>query len=284
MKWLRWIAGLAAAVAVLLAVAAVALDAWIESAGGRRMVEQTLTDAVGLPVRLSGEFDVRLLPPGANGTEFLVLDEAASTVAVRSRSYDLALELGPLLRRELRVDRLRLEWLVLGEPGGAQFALPSVEVSDFAVGQPTDIEIDLGPLGAVTAVASWFPGDARVLFDLAWSAEGREDIELEGALDYAPEGFFLTALTARVEGQRLRGSACLLAAAAPVLALDLEAETLDLEALEAFVPGGEGGSMPLPFEVNLRLRAGTLLRGPVTATDVLLEFGMPPDCSRPVAR
>ena len=68
------------------------------------------------------------LPPGASGTDFRVLDAVTGGEVVRSRAYDLELELLPLLRRELRVQRLRLEWLVLGEAGGSRFALPSVAV------------------------------------------------------------------------------------------------------------------------------------------------------------
>ena len=284
MKWLRWLLGLLLLLGALFVSAAVVLDAWIESSGGRRLVERTLSDAVGLPVRLSGDFDVHLLTPGAGGTDFLVLDETVRMERLRSRGYDLSLELRPLLRRELRVERLRLEWLVLGEAGKAQFALPSVEVAGFAVGEPADIDVDLGWLGEVDAVVSWFPEDSRVAFELAWSAEGRDDIRLEGNLEYSPEGVFLPEVSALVEGQRVWGSACYLAAFPPVLALDLEAETLDLKALEAVLPTGQDGDVSLPFDLNLRLRAETLLRGPVTATRALLEFGAPPDCARPVVR
>ena len=284
MKWLRRLLAFALLTAALFVAAAFALDAWIESSGGRQVVERTLSDAVGLPVRLGGDFDVHLLPPGASGTDFIVMDETASVVNLRSRAYDLALELRPLLRREFRVDSLRLEWLVLGEPGAAQFALPSVEVSGFAIGQPTDIDVELGWLGSVAAVASWHPEDSRVAFELAWSAQERDDIELQGSLEYAPEGVYLPGLTLSAEGQRVWGSACFLTAAGPVLALDLEAGALDLDALEKVMPGGQGGSMPLPFDLALRLRADTLLRGSVEASGALLEVGPAPNCSRPTAR
>jgi hypothetical protein len=284
MRWLRRLVGLFLLLAVLVLGAGLALDAWIESSGGRRMVERTLSEASGLPVRLGGDFDVRLFPPGASGTDFRVLDESADTEVVRSRVYELELELLPLLRRELRVERLRLEWLVLGEAGGQRFALPAVEVSDFALGQPSHIAIDLGWLGAVEALVSWFPDQSRVDFGLAWSAAGREDIGLEATLEYAPAGLFLPDLSARIEGQLIWGSACFLTAGAPVAALDLEADTLDLAALEAVFPAGQGGAVALPFELNLRLRAGTLLRGDIRASDTLLEVGAPPDCSPAAGR
>ena len=70
-----------------------------KSSGGRRLVEQTLSEAAGLPVRLGGDFDVHLLPPGASGTDFRVLDAVTGGEVVRSRAYDLELELLPLLRR-----------------------------------------------------------------------------------------------------------------------------------------------------------------------------------------
>ena len=40
----------------------------------------------------------------------------------------------------------------------------------------------------------------------------------------------------------------------------------------------------LPFELNLRLEAGTLLRGDIRASDTLLEIGAPPDCSPAAGR
>ena len=116
--------------------------------------------------------------------------------------------------------------------GAAREALPSVAVSDFAIGQPSRVAVDLGWLGAVDALVSWFPDDARVDFGLSWSAEGREDVGLDGVLEYAPEGLFLPEVSARIEGQQIRGSACFLTLGAPVAALDLEAGTLDLAALE----------------------------------------------------
>jgi len=284
MKWLRRLIGVLLLLALLLFVAGAVLDTWIESSGGRRLVEQTLSEAAGLPVRLGGDFDVHLLPPGADGTEFRVLDEPTGAEFASSRAYDLELELLPLLRRELRVQRLRLEWLVLGETGGTRFALPSVEVSDFAIGQPSRVAVDLGWLGAVDALVSWFPDAARVDFGLAWSAEGREDVGLDGVLEYAPEGLYLPEVSARIGGQRIRGSACFLTLGVPVAALDLEADSLDLEALEAVFPAGQGGAAALPFELNLRLKAGTLLRGDIRATDTLLEIGAPPDCSPAAGR
>ena len=59
--------------ALLLAAAYWLADSWLESAGGRRMLENALTSRSGVPVRLLGDFDLMLLPAiGASGTELVV--------------------------------------------------------------------------------------------------------------------------------------------------------------------------------------------------------------------
>ena len=47
---------------LFLALMYLAVDTWLQSAGGRRAVERVLTDQVGLPVELQGDFNIMLLP------------------------------------------------------------------------------------------------------------------------------------------------------------------------------------------------------------------------------
>ena len=59
---------------------------------------------------------------------------------------------------------------------------------------------------------------------------------------------------------------------------------VDLAALEAAFPAGQGGAGALPFDLNLRLQAETLLRGDIRASDTVLEVGAPPDCAPAAGR
>ncbi len=48
-------------------------DAWLESSGGRQMLEQELGARFGMSVRLEGEFDLMLLPDiGVSGTRLVI--------------------------------------------------------------------------------------------------------------------------------------------------------------------------------------------------------------------
>ena len=46
----------------LLVLLYFAVDYWLESAGGRRALERTLGEKIGVPVHLNGDFNIRLLP------------------------------------------------------------------------------------------------------------------------------------------------------------------------------------------------------------------------------
>ena len=61
----------------VLAALYFAVDDWLESAGGRRALERTLSEQVGMPVHLNGDFNIKLLPSvGVSGTELVVSDPA----------------------------------------------------------------------------------------------------------------------------------------------------------------------------------------------------------------
>ena len=252
--------------------------AWLESSGGRQAIEKQLSAAAGMPVHLAGAFDLSLLPvPRAEGTELVVTD-AAGIDLVRSRAFSVDLALKPLLKRQFLVDRLELEWLTLGAPGGTRMALPSVAISGFEPGSETGLAVDLGWLGAVDGTFTWSPERAEVGLDLSWTAEGREPIDLSAVVAYFPDHARLEDLAASIGGQQLAGRGCLLTDNGPRLNLDLRAGVLDLEALAAAIPGGEGTAGALPLELNLRLSADEMRRGDLRAIDSVVELGDAPLC------
>lgn len=265
---------------LLLAVATYfAAEYWLESAGGRRAVEQELGNSAGMPVRLEGDFDIMLLPAlGVVGTELVISDEASGQDLARSSRYEVELALWPLLKKQLHVERLELEHLALGAPGGARMAVPSVEISGFAVNKATDFAIDLGWLGTVEGKFTWRPGDAEIALILTWLPEDAGVIELAGDIRYFTSHVRFDGVKVEAGGQRVTGDGCFIMGLAPSLNLDLNAASLDLDALSETIPGGEGAAGMVPFDINFRLRAGELNRGGIRAIDTVLEVGSAPAC------
>lgn len=279
MRFFRWLAGLLLVLVIALLAASWGLNAWIDSDGGRATLENQLSAAAGTPVRLSGELDVDLWPPvSASGTGLQIMDPVVSEPLAQSKTFSLELSLGALVKRQLRVERIRLEWLTLGAPGGNRFAVPAVEVTGFEAGKNTGVGVDLGFFGAISGFFTWWPEHASVDLDLNWAADQRDDIAVAGTVHYGGEVIGLEGLVARVMGQEISGQGCIVPEG-PQVNLNLEADTLDLEALAAAIPGGEGGAAGrLPLDLNLRLEANTLYRGDMQATGAVLEFGAPPRC------
>ncbi|NNL03896.1 MAG: hypothetical protein HKO85_01315 [Xanthomonadales bacterium] len=279
MRAIRWLFYAVLMLFAFLGAAYLGLNAWVESAGGKRALEKQLSAEAGVPVRLSGEFDVKFWPPvGASGTDLEILESEAGLVMAKSRAFEIRLALDALLKQQIRAERIRLEWLTLGAAGGARFAVPGIEVTGFEPGIPTGLLIDLGFLGNVNGTFTWRPESSSVDLDLGWAAPERDDIDLAGTVHYGAPSLHMTGLAARIAGQELTGEGCVLPDG-PVLNLLLAADSLDLEALADAVPGAQGASSGgLPFEVNLRLEARTLQRGELLARETVIEVGAPPRC------
>jgi len=120
---------LGVAIALLLspALAYLLLDAWLESAGGRRAVERALADGIGMPVELAGEFSVMLWPAiGASGTQLVVGDGGQGAELMRSSDYAVSLALKPLLDGQLLIESVRFSdgvFYVDRLPGGDDSAM-----------------------------------------------------------------------------------------------------------------------------------------------------------------
>lgn len=79
-------------------------DAWLESNTGKRRLESSLERSLGLPVDLRGDFNITLLPsPGISGTDLTIGATESGSPLIRSSEYHVALELLPLIDRELKV-------------------------------------------------------------------------------------------------------------------------------------------------------------------------------------
>lgn len=276
--------GLPLALVVLGGLAWLALDAWLESTGGRRAVERVLSEQSGYPVRLAGEFEVVLLPsPGVGGTDLQVFESTGGPVLVAGARYGVELALRPLLRRELHVDRLTLGEVRFGEDSAADdgFAVTELVITGFAVDRPADFRVDLGPYGEATGTFTWRPAASALELRLAWGGFLFPSLALELRAAYDAAGLWFDAIDARIDGQPLSGGGCYRFDDASGLQLDLAAGRLDLDALDIVMPEAEGGAGAGGLPVRLRLRADEVVSGGATARGVVMNLGEDPDCGRP---
>lgn len=104
---LVWMLPLFALTVVLLL--GVAADSWLESAGGRHMLQTKLSKDLGLPVRLEGDFSLRLFPRlEIAGQELEIGQPGESDALAFSKDYSAVIELAPFLDREVKISSIRL--------------------------------------------------------------------------------------------------------------------------------------------------------------------------------
>lgn len=258
------------------------LDTWLESAGGRRALERALTERSGMPVRLNGQFDIMLLPSiGVSGTDLQVLDPLRGHVVVQGGRYEVALEIAPLLKEQLVVRQLTVDDLQI-DPAADGFRIEQLSLSAFAENQPTDLRVDLGEIGVVDGVFTWFPARLAVDLDLGWQSVDGAEGRLSSGIAWAASHFRLSGLFVELAGQSVRGDGCIMLGTPPIVNLQLEAESMDIDAITEAMPGAQGEAslteFELPFELNLILQAGNLVSGETRAKGVVLELGEPPVC------
>ncbi|MDX1555762.1 MAG: AsmA family protein, partial [Xanthomonadales bacterium] len=186
-----------AALLLLLVLAVAGLQWWLTSEIGRGLVESRLSQAMGRPVRLDGDFGIGLLPmPGARGTDLTIFSRDGRWTIVESGSYAVSMALWPLLRAEVdvvsveigdaRIDLGRLfSEPTDGTPGGTGY-FPIPEISDFEL---SDVVLFFDGLGSVPnlEISAFSVHDFRV--DRAASVEadlvlvtgGGDDVQISWA-------------------------------------------------------------------------------------------------------
>jgi hypothetical protein len=93
-----------------LVAARAALDWWLESPGGRRMLEKQLERRLGMRVDLGSGFEVSLLPDlRVAGPGFVLGGPECASALLCAQAFELAVAPWPLLRRRVQVDSIRLE-------------------------------------------------------------------------------------------------------------------------------------------------------------------------------
>jgi hypothetical protein len=254
------------------------LDAWLESAGGRSAIEQELAMRSGMPVSLQGDFSIGLLPaPGVSGTRFVVGDPLLGRPVLRSGAYRIVLDLSALIGKRLEIRELELEDIQVA-PEGADFRIRRLALRGYVENQPTQVSADLGALGVMEGVFTWFPARSTLRLSSSWQGSERQQGSLALELVWAGAWLGLRNLEAELEEQAVRGNGCVSLTEPVAVNLDLESGGIDLDRVLDALPEGQGGAAGLPFILNLRLTSDRIVKGETSAQGVVLEWGGAPSC------
>ncbi|MGH8034016.1 MAG: hypothetical protein ACREO9_02235, partial [Lysobacterales bacterium] len=191
---------------LLLFLLGLLADAWLESSGGRRLLQRELGRGLGLPVSLQGNFGMRFLPQlEIAGTGLEVGLQGGRGVLVYSGSYSVGIEVVPFIRGELRIASIRLRdgFIDLAnlpapekaEPGaayrpaGSQISLPdvaSLNVNNFSVRYADAPDrVDIGEF-QLTGFRASVPASLAVKAGLFRNEAIRAAVELQGSVAVDP--------------------------------------------------------------------------------------------------
>jgi len=282
---------------ILLPIAAYWLaDSWLESSGGQRMLEQTLTERIGMSVRLEGEFDLMLLPAiGVTGTELVIGGPEPESAFVRSHEFEISVALKPLLDRKVFIEWIRLTGgsihpnrysrtdyadRTVGADSSANLVLPEIQeltIQDFEILFADKEETRL-------KVKELTLNDFAQNRNTPFTLEIEDLVAASGSLlwDTAQSLIHLGTLQLDLAGQMVSGAACLYLQSPVSLHFDLQAGAFDLDAFRESLPGtgvssGQGGG-DLPLEIQGRFTVDELETSGVLARGVILSLGDEPAC------
>jgi len=263
-------------------------DTWLESSGGRQLLEQNLSERIGMSVRLGGEFDLMLLPDiGVSGTALVLGGPGPESEFARSEKFEMSIALQPLLDRRVLIDWIRLSGghvypeRYAGEGGSSEVAgvrLPEIReltVRDFQFELPGE---GASPLRVKELMVSGFAENRETLFKL----EIEDLAVVEGRLrwDTSRSVIHFTNVNLLLGEQALSGEGCLFLQNPRSLHFDLQAGALDLDMLRENLPvSGDASGGGLPLEVNARFTIDEVTSSGVIARGVVFSLGGEPACN-----
>jgi hypothetical protein len=148
------------------------------------------------------------------------------------------------------------------------------------------LEGQVSDLGHGVVSLSFSPGDAAGLLKMEIDSPV-DDRSLAAAVSLGPmpEGIALNEVVIESMGQQIRGRGCWRTEFEPSLNLDLQAESIDLDRLLAWLPesaagdaGFDPGTFDLPIDLRARLTVGEIRSGGVVAQRVSMAAGGEPGC------
>lgn len=260
-------------------------DTWLESSGGRQMLEQELGARFGMSVRLEGEFDLMLLPDiGVSGTDLVIGGDAnADSFFASSREFEVSVALKPLFHQQVVVEWIRLTGGQVypgrySQSGAGSEAGQLPEIRELTL-QDFDLflaEENVAPLRVRTLKVSDFAERQRAVFGV----EVENLVDAEGWLLWDTERSKIQFGDLRLDlaGQEVAGEACLLLEEPVSINATLTAPAFDFDAFREHLPEtGEGGG-DLPLDIRVRFSVDELRSSGVVARGVVFSLGQDPVC------
>lgn len=282
---------------VLLPVAAYWLaDSWLESSGGRRLLEETLTGRIGMSVRLEGEFDLMLLPAiGVAGTGLVIGGAEPGSEFARSDEFEISVALKPLVDRKVFVEWIRLTGGsiypelysrtdqadgTVGADSSANLQLPEIQELSIRNFEILFTDKDVPPLKVKELTLTDFAQNQNTPFTL----EIDDLAAVAGTLrwDASQSLIHLGKLQLDLAGQMVNGTGCLFLQSPVALHFDLQAGAFDLDAFRENLPAigasaGAGGG-DLPLDIRARFTVDELKASGAVARGVVFNLGAEPAC------
>lgn len=206
LRRLAWILPLL--IFLLALVFGMVADSWLESSGGRQMLQRELTRSLGLPVRLEGGYHLKLFPRLKIAGSGLAIDQPGNLgVLALGQEYSAVIELVPFFHREVRitsigvhggfVDLSRTAGEVVEENAASTREIPLPRVAALEI---SDFTVRLAPQDSVLIrqlqLRNFQPGKEAILDMDAALISGQEEtarLNLHGGLTMA-EGSFSSQL------------------------------------------------------------------------------------------
>jgi len=274
-------------------IAYMAVDSWLESSGGRRMLENALSKRIGMDVKLQGAFDLMLLPDiGVSGTDLVVGGPQDNDRFASSAEYEISVALKPLVKGNVRIDWIRLTGGVINpdryrsaddsDSDGAQEGFQMPEIRELSI---RDFEVVISAQNEQSVEVSLLElknfsvgQQAPFRLDIEGLVEARGWIRWDGLNSRLDFG----SLELRRQEQLLKGRGCLVVADPFAINLFLEGDQIDLDRLRQDLPefagGGDAETEGSTPDINLFLEARELQLEGAIARGVAFSLGNKPSC------
>jgi len=131
--------------AVIVVLLGVLADSWLESSGGRHMLQTELSKSLGLPVRLNGDYSLKLFPRlEIAGRDLEVGQTGGAGSLALGEEYSAVVELAPFIHREVKITSVRVHggFVELGNLPKATGDRDRESLSQIAYPQVASLEID----------------------------------------------------------------------------------------------------------------------------------------------